>query len=210
MQTGQQICLFDGSNFVFDAEITQTDKKQVRVKVTEQRLEDLESPLNFHLGQVISRGEKMEFTIQKSIELGVNTITPLISERCGVKLDKERLEKKVQQWQKIAIAACEQCGRNRIPQIRPVMNLEAWCAEPEQGIKLNLHPRASQSINTLSLPVKDIRLLIGPEGGLSQEEIDMTARHHFTDILLGPRVLRTETAALTAIAALQIRFGDLG
>ncbi|MDR0806777.1 MAG: 16S rRNA (uracil(1498)-N(3))-methyltransferase [Enterobacteriaceae bacterium] len=210
MQVGQQICLFDGSNYVFNAEITQSDKKQVRVRILDQQLEDVESPLNFHLGQVISRGEKMEFTIQKSIELGVNVITPLISERCGVKLDKERLEKKVQQWQKIAIAACEQCGRNRVPQIRPVMALEAWCVEPEAGIKLNLHPRASQSINTLSASVRDIRLLIGPEGGLSQEEIDMTAKHNFTDILLGPRVLRTETAALTAIAALQVRFGDLG
>lgn len=210
MQPGNKVALFDGSNQIFNAEITHIDKKQVRVQITDQRLEDRESPLNLHLGQVISRGEKMEFTIQKSIELGVNTITPLISERCGVKLDQERFEKKVQQWQKIAIAACEQCGRNRVPEIRPVIRLEEWCAEPESGLKLNLHPRASLSINTLSMPVNDIRLLIGPEGGLSQEEIDMTARYDFTEILLGPRVLRTETAALTAIAALQIRFGDLG
>lgn len=210
MQPGNKVALFDGSNQVFSAEITQVDKKQVRVTITDQRLDNRESPLNLHLGQVISRGEKMEFTIQKSIELGVNIITPLISERCGVKLDGERLEKKVQQWQKIAIAACEQCGRNRVPQIRPAIQLEEWCAEHEDGLKLNLHPRASQSINTLSTPLKNIRLLIGPEGGLSQNEIDMTARYGFTDILLGPRVLRTETAALTAIAALQIRFGDLG
>ncbi|WP_159565933.1 16S rRNA (uracil(1498)-N(3))-methyltransferase [Budvicia diplopodorum] len=210
MQPGNKVLLFDGSNQVFSAEITLVDKKQVRVQIADQQVDDRESPLNLHLGQVISRGEKMEFTIQKSIELGVNIITPLVSERCGVKLDRERLEKKVQQWQKIAIAACEQCGRNQIPLIRPAIRLEEWCAEPDEGLKLNLHPRASQSINTLSMPIKDIRLLIGPEGGLSQEEIDMTARHGFTDILLGPRVLRTETAALTAIAALQIRFGDLG
>lgn len=210
MQPDHQLMLFDGSNHVFDAVITRVDKKQVLVNIVDQREENLESPLNFHLGQVISRGEKMEFTIQKSIELGVNVITPLISERCGVKLDKERLEKKVQQWQKIAIAACEQCGRNRIPEVRPVMNLEQWCSESDGGIKLNLHPRASQSINTLTMPVQNIRLLIGPEGGLSQDEIDMTANYDFTDILLGPRILRTETAALTAIAALQVRFGDLG
>lgn len=210
MQPGNKIWLFDGSNQIFNAEISQIDKKQVRVKITDQQLDDRESPLNLHLGQVISRGEKMEFTIQKSIELGVNIITPLISERCGVKFDGERLEKKVQQWQKIAIAACEQCGRNRLPLIRPTIHLEEWCAEPEDGLKLNLHPRASQSINTLSTSVKDIRLLIGSEGGLSQNEINMTARYGFTDILLGPRVLRTETAALTAIAALQVRFGDLG
>ncbi|RBQ32915.1 16S rRNA (uracil(1498)-N(3))-methyltransferase [Rahnella aquatilis] len=210
MQPGQAIQLFDGSNQVFDASITQVDKKSVRVSLSEGVLSDNESPLNLHLGQVISRGEKMEFTIQKSIELGVNTITPLFSERCGVKLDGERLEKKLQQWQKIAIAACEQCGRNRIPDIRPVMQLEAWCAEQDDSLKLNLHPRASHSINTLPLPVSHVRLLIGPEGGLSADEIAMTSGYGFTDILLGPRVLRTETTALTAITALQVRFGDLG
>ncbi len=176
----------------------------------EGKIDDRESPLHIHLGQVMSRGEKMEFTIQKSIELGVNLITPLFSERCGVKLDSERLNKKLQQWQKIAIAACEQCGRNRVPEIRPAMDLEAWCAEQDEGLKLNLHPRASNSINTLPLPVERVRLLIGPEGGLSADEIAMTARYQFTDILLGPRVLRTETTALTAITALQVRFGDLG
>ena len=210
MQPGQAIQLFDGSNQVFEASITQVDKKSVRVSLSEGVLSDNESPLNLHLGQVISRGDKMEFTIQKSIELGANTITPLFSERCGVKLDGERLEKKLQQWQKIAIAACEQCGRNRIPEIRPAMQLEAWCAEQDDSLKLNLHPRASQSINTLPLPVKHVRLLIGPEGGLSADEIAMTSGYGFTDILLGPRVLRTETTALTAITALQVRFGDLG
>lgn len=210
MSQGQALLLFDGSNQVFDAEITQADKKSVRVRVGEGRLEDRESPLNLHLGQVISRGDKMEFTIQKSIELGANTITPLFSERCGVALSGERLEKKLQQWQKIAIAACEQCGRNRVPQVRPAMALEAWCAEQDDSLKLNLHPRASHSINTLPLPVNHVRLLIGPEGGLSADEIAMTSGHGFTDILLGPRVLRTETTALTAITALQVRFGDLG
>ena len=210
MTSGQHLELFDGSNLTFAAEITQFDKKRVKVSITTSQTDDRESPLYLHLGQVMSRGEKMEFTIQKSIELGVNVITPLFSERCGVKLDAERLAKKIQQWQKIAIAACEQCGRNRVPEIRPAMTLEAWCSEAESGLKLNLHPRASHSINTLPQPVERVRLLIGPEGGLSAEEIAMTAQHGFTDILLGPRVLRTETTALTAITALQVRFGDLG
>jgi 16S rRNA (uracil1498-N3)-methyltransferase len=210
MGAGQAIQLFDGSNQVFDAEISRADKKSVQVRIVRGEIDDRESPLHIHLGQVMSRGEKMEFTIQKSIELGVSLITPLFSERCGVKLDAERLNKKLQQWQKIAIAACEQCGRNRVPEIRPAMDLEAWCAEEEQGLKLNLQPRASASINTLPLPVERVRLLIGPEGGLSADEIAMTARYQFTDILLGPRVLRTETTALTAITALQVRFGDLG
>ncbi|MGM3190747.1 16S rRNA (uracil(1498)-N(3))-methyltransferase [Dickeya dadantii subsp. dieffenbachiae] len=210
MNAGQALQLFDGSNQVFDAEIVQAGKKNVRVRYAAGQTENRESPLHLHLGQVMSRGEKMEFTIQKSIELGVNVITPLLSERCGVKLDGERLEKKIAQWQKIAIAACEQCGRNRVPEIRPVQTLESWCAEPDNGLKLNLHPRAAHSINTLPLPVSRIRLLIGPEGGLSADEIAMTATQGFTDILLGPRVLRTETTALTAITALQVRFGDLG
>lgn len=210
MQVGQQITLFDGSDYEYLTEITEVSKKNVTVRIQDQQQSSVESPLDIHLGQVISRGDKMEFTIQKSVELGVNTITPLISERCGVKLDKKRFEKKLHQWQKIAISACEQCGRNRVPQIRPIMSLEEWCQEEYSGLKLNLHPRAPYSINTLPQPVKQVKLLIGPEGGLSADEIDMTTNYHFEQTLLGPRVLRTETAALTAITALQVRFGDLG
>ena len=210
MGKGQEIQLFDGSNQVFDAVITDASKKNVMVEIQRGAVDDRESPVHIHLGQVMSRGDKMEFTIQKSIELGVSLITPLFSERCGVKLDAERLNKKLQQWQKIAIAACEQCGRNVVPEIRPAMDVEEWCAEQDDALKLNLHPRTSASINTLPQPVERVRLLIGPEGGLSADEIAMTARYQFTDILLGPRVLRTETTALTAITALQVRFGDLG
>lgn len=210
MQEGQQVLLFDGSGAEFPAVIASVSKKSVEVKLTERVERNSESPLDLHLGQVVSRGDKMEFTIQKSVELGVNTITPLISERCGVKLDHKRFEKKLDQWQKIAISACEQCGRNTIPEIRPIMKLEEWCAEKYDGLKLNLHPRAKYSINTLPSPVEKVRLLIGPEGGLSAQEIDMTQEYQFEETLLGPRVLRTETAALTAITALQVRFGDLG
>ncbi|MCG9624460.1 16S rRNA (uracil(1498)-N(3))-methyltransferase [Vibrio mediterranei] len=210
MKEGQEVLLFDGSGHEFPATITQIGKKNVDVDIQEKVSASIESPLDLHLGQVISRGDKMEFTIQKSVELGVNTITPLISERCGVKLDAKRFEKKLQQWQKIAISACEQCGRNTIPEIRPIMSLEQWCAEPSKALKLNLHPRAKYSINTLPEPVTKVRLLIGPEGGLSAQEIEMTEQYQFEETLLGPRVLRTETAALTAITALQVRFGDLG
>ncbi|MFA0084102.1 16S rRNA (uracil(1498)-N(3))-methyltransferase [Vibrio sp. E150_011] len=210
MKEGQDVLLFDGSDHEFPATIHEVTKKSVTVMLTKKIANSIESPLDLHLGQVISRGDKMEFTIQKSVELGVNTITPLISERCGVKLDPKRFEKKMQQWQKIAISACEQCGRNTIPTIRPIMPLEQWCAEPSDALKLNLHPRAKYSINTLPEPIKKVRLLIGPEGGLSPQEIEMTEQYQFEETLLGPRVLRTETAALTAITALQVRFGDLG
>lgn len=210
MKVGEQIILFNGTNQITPAVIQQIDKKSVIVKTSTTMLDNRESPLNIHLGQVISRGEKMEFTIQKSVELGVTSITPLLSERCGVKLDETRLDKKVQQWQKIVISACEQCGRNVIPIINPVTKLENWCANLTDSLKLNLHPKARHGINQLSTTHHNISLLVGPEGGLSEDEINMTSNYDFTDILLGPRVLRTETAALTALTALQLRFGDLG
>lgn len=210
MQIGQEILLFDGSGAQFPAVITRIDKKSLNLDVLKRVERSIESPLDLHLGQVVSRGDKMEFTVQKSVELGVNSITPLISTRCGVKLTPERIDKKWQQWQKIAISACEQSGRNIVPIIRPVMHLDAWVQEAFDGLKLNLHPRAAYSINTLPEAVKCARLLIGPEGGLSADEIATTRQWGFEDVLLGPRVLRTETAALTAITALQVRFGDLG
>lgn len=209
MQAGQELVLFDGRGGQYPATIQAVGKKQVQVQLAELDPVEVESPLAIHFGQVISRGDKMEFTIQKSVELGVTVITPLFSERCGVKLNGERLDKKLEQWQKIAISACEQCGRNRIPEIRPAMELAAWLAEPTEELKLNLHPRAPYSINTLPEPSHGIRLLIGPEGGLSAAEIEQAREHGFADMLLGPRVLRTETAGLTAITALQCRFGDL-
>lgn len=210
MAAGQPLQLFDGSNWLFNAVIRFIDKKTVMAEVLTGKLVNRESPLHLHLGQVISRGEKMEFTIQKSIELGVNVITPLFSERCGVRLDEARLEKKRQQWQKIAIAACEQCGRNQLAVIRPAMPLVSWCMEQDTSLKLNLQPRATVHISQLPRPVSHIRLLVGPEGGLSDEEIALTAGHQFIDILLGPRILRTETTALAAITALQVCFGDIG
>ena len=211
MVEGEQLELFDGSNHIYPAIITESNKKSVKVNILGRELSDKESNLKIHLGQVISRGERMEFTIQKSVELGVNVITPLWSERCGVKLDGERMDKKIQQWQKIVIAACEQCGRNVVPEIRPLMKLQDWCAEDDGAIKLNLHPRAQHSIKTLPMIPKDgVRLLIGSEGGLSEQEIVQTQQKGFTEILLGKRVLRTETASLAAISALQIYFGDLG
>ncbi|GIU50548.1 ribosomal RNA small subunit methyltransferase E [Shewanella sairae] len=210
MSSGEQVSLFNGDGNDYLAEIISASKKNVEVQVLSCEANNSESPLNLHLGQVISRGDRMDFTIQKSVELGVNTITPLFSERCGVKLTGERLEKKIQQWQKIVISACEQSGRSVVPVVRPAMQLADWCAEQSDAVKLNLHPRASHGVNGLTLPNNRVRLVIGPEGGLSAPEIAMTEEHQFTDVLLGPRVLRTETAALTTISALQLKFGDIG
>ena len=210
MKEGEQIILFDGSNHIFHARLQAVEKKQIIAKIDSSELDDRESPLAIHLGQVISRGDRMEFTIQKSVELGVKTITPLWAERCGVKLNDERQDKKLQQWQKIAIAACEQCGRNENPEIRPMMKLTDWCKEQDNMLKLNLHPRAKYTIRQLPhIPPEGVRLLIGSEGGLSAEEIQMTEKEGFTEVLLGKRVLRTETASLATITALQVCFGDI-
>ena len=197
MNEGDAIILFDGSNHIFHATLQAVEKKQIIAKIHSSELDDRESPLHIHLGQVISRGDRMEFTIQKSVELGVKT-------------NEERQDKKLQQWQKIAIAACEQCGRNEIPEIRPMMKLTDWCKEQGGMLKLNLHPRAQYTIRQLpNMPKEGVRLLIGSEGGLSPEEIRMTEAEGFTEVLLGKRVLRTETASLAAITALQVCFGDI-
>ncbi|MGB5446290.1 MAG: 16S rRNA (uracil(1498)-N(3))-methyltransferase [Psychromonas sp.] len=209
LKVGAQIILFNGLGGEVTATLTEVQKRNCSVLINSFNETNNESPLHLHLGQVISRGDRMEFVIQKAVELGVNEITPLISERCGVKLDPERMAKKLQQWQKIAISACEQSGRNIIPIIHETVDLAVWCSAVDQATKLTLHPRAKYSINTLPENINRIRLLIGPEGGLSDPEITLTESLNFTETLLGPRILRTETAALSAITALQCRFGDL-
>ncbi|MEH6451574.1 MAG: 16S rRNA (uracil(1498)-N(3))-methyltransferase [Psychromonas sp.] len=209
LKVGAQITLFNGQGGEFIATLSDVQKRTCSALINSFQETNNESPLHLHLGQVISRGDRMEFVIQKAVELGVNEITPLLSERCGVKVNPERMEKKQQQWQKIAIAACEQSGRNIVPVIHATTQLSNWCEHSDSATKLTLHPRAKYSINTLPSDIQRIRLLIGPEGGLTDNEIDLTENLNFTETLLGPRVLRTETAALTAITALQCRFGDL-
>ncbi|TLU66808.1 16S rRNA (uracil(1498)-N(3))-methyltransferase [Thalassotalea litorea] len=212
---GDTIAVFNGDGYEYLATLSDVAKKRANIKIFEQTPVINESPLQLHLGQVISRGDRMDFTLQKSVELGVSEITPLFSERCGVKLSNERLQKRVSQWQKIVISACEQSGRAFVPKVNDAINLEEFLQQKSDALKLNLHPRAEHSI--MGLPIEDIaashqnkvRLLIGPEGGLSNDEIETAGNQGYTEVLMGPRVLRTETAALTAITALQCRFGDL-
>jgi len=210
LKEGDAITLFNGEEaFQYNAVLANVSKKsaQAEIKTKEEIL--TESPLNIHLGQGISRGDRMDFTLQKSVELGVNTITPLFTERCGVKLNAERLEKKRQQWQKIVISACEQSGRAIVPIVAEPMQLSDWLKQQTKALKINLHPKAQHSIMSLPMENNRVRLLIGPEGGLTDEEITLANQNDYYDVLLGPRVLRTETAALTAITALQCKFGDL-
>lgn len=209
MSPGQSITLFCGDGFDYLTTINEVTKKSVTVDVTDKTAVDNESPLNIHLAQGISRGDKMDFTIQKSVELGITDITPIFTERCGVKLKGERLEKKHQQWQKIAISACEQSGRATVPTIHAPIDFNEFIQQKTEQLKLNLHPRASISVSGLSLPEQGVRFVIGPEGGLNDQEIEAASDNGYQEILMGPRILRTETAALTLLTALQVQFGDL-
>lgn len=214
LKNGDNITLFNGQEHLGDlgeyqAELTNVSKKSAQAIIHSFEKISNESPVNIHLGQAISRGDRMDFTLQKSVELGVNTITPLFTERCGVKISAERLQKKVDQWQKIVVSACEQSGRCFVPEVKTPVLLNEWLSQSSSALKLNLHPKAEHSIISLPEENQRIRLLIGPEGGLSDSEIEKAKESAFVDVLLGPRVLRTETAALTAITALQCRFGDI-
>ncbi|GAA5131576.1 16S rRNA (uracil(1498)-N(3))-methyltransferase [Thalassotalea piscium] len=201
--------LFEGKWGEFNAELINVGKKSAQALIHSFTEKNTESPLNIHLGQGISRGDRMDFTLQKSVELGVNTITPLFTERCGVKLNAERLNKKREQWQKIVNSACEQSGRCNVPEVKQPEQLTDWLAQQSTALKLNLHPKAQHSIMSIPEINDRVRLLVGPEGGLTDEEITTAEQYNFQPVLLGPRVLRTETAALTAITALQCRYGDI-
>lgn len=208
MRENSEILLFNGSDQTFDAIIRNINKRKVEVDIVGQTDQSLESPLSIHLGIAISKGDRMEMVIQKATELGITSITPLLSERTHVKLNAERQEKKHQQWQQIAIGACEQCGRNTIPFVRAVTKLERWLVDCEAEEKFVLHHRTDSQLSEIAKP-NNIALLIGPEGGLSQEEIDHAIINGFKALSLGPRVLRTETAPLAAISILQHRWGDM-
>ncbi|NTS78600.1 16S rRNA (uracil(1498)-N(3))-methyltransferase [Catenovulum sp. SM1970] len=209
LQINDEIRLFNGDGFDYYAELIDVSKKKVLAEVIRSEQRNNESPLQFHLGQVISRGDRMDFTLQKSVELGVTEITPLFSERCGVKLNAERLNKKIEQWQKIVISACEQSGRAFVPKINPAQYLQEWFSQDFEGTRLNLHPLAEQSMQDVKIKQQAVQLLIGPEGGLTDEEINQSHDYGFEDVLMGPRVLRTETAALAAISMLQCLHGDI-
>jgi 16S rRNA (uracil1498-N3)-methyltransferase len=171
---------------------------------------ETESPLKVLLAQGIAKGERMDYTLQKAVELGVNGILPVLTERSVVNLKGERLARRLQHWRGIVAGACEQSGRNCLPTVLEPIQLHAWLDScPRQNFGLVLDPSAEQGLGTLMRPVGVVTLLIGPEGGLSPEEIAMSAAAGFTGIGLGPRIMRTETASVAALAALQVLWGDL-
>lgn len=209
MRIGEQITLFRGDNREFLATILQVQKREVIVRIEQVDTVNRESPRGIHLAQGISKGERMEWVIQKAVELGVTSITPILTERSVVRLDVERTAKKEAQWQSIAIHACEQCGRNQVPTIHPISLLEAWMQQCQTPVKWILHPEATQTLRDHHEIAGDMTVLIGPEGGFSAEEFHHACEEGFHPLRLGPRILRTETAAITAMSLLQATFGDL-
>lgn len=211
VQAGDAVTLFDGRGGEYPAVVEAVTKTGVTVKVAARRAVDRESPLPLCLAQGISSGERMDYTVQKAVELGVVRIQPLATGRSVVHLDRERAAKRAAHWQAIAVAACCQCGRNAIPDVAPVMPLAAWLATPEAqtGLRLLLSPHATQGLRDIARPAGGAWLLAGPEGGLAPAEQRDAERAGFTAVRLGPRVLRTETAAVAALAAMQALWGDL-
>ncbi|MCB1776714.1 MAG: 16S rRNA (uracil(1498)-N(3))-methyltransferase [Candidatus Competibacteraceae bacterium] len=209
LKPGAPLTLFNGAGGAFAATLQEVGKREAWVQVREALPGEVESPLRVTLAQGVSRGEKMDYTLQKAVELGVAAIQPLFTERSGVDLTGERLARKVEHWRSIVIGACEQCGRNRLPALQEPRSLTDWLAQPmETGLHLLLNPLAKQSLRSLEPPTDPVTLLIGAEGGLSPAEINQTQAAGFTGVRLGPRVLRTETAGVAALAALQALWGD--
>ena len=205
LAAGACVQLFDGSGQEYIGELLEVSKKTVRVNLHETFSGMTESRLRVHLGQGLSRGERMDWAIQKATELGVAEITPIISERCEVRLKDERADKRLAHWRQIAISACEQCGRSVLPVIHSPKPLADWLTT-DADLKLVLHPVA-EPLAGYAAPTR-LAFLIGPEGGLSDAEIDRARSAGFQPARLGPRVLRTETAPVVALSVAQQLWGD--
>ena len=203
---GDAVQLFDGSGREYLGELIEVGKKAVRVELREQLAGQAESPLRIHLGQGLSRGERMDWAIQKATELGVGEITPIVSERCEVRLKDERADKRLGHWRQVAISACEQCGRSVLPVIHAPVSLAEWQGHVQAELKLVLHPVAAP-LESHTRP-HSLAFLIGPEGGLSETEVEQAKAAGFHAARLGPRVLRTETAPVVALAVAQQLWGD--
>ena len=209
LKKGQAISLFNGEGGEFLGQTVEVSRKRVLIELQSYTGRSVESDLLVVLGLGISRGDRMDFAIQKSVELGVTQLTPLMTKRCVVQLTAEKGKNKVRHWQKIAQHAAEQSGRTIRPDVDNVENLESWLKQ-QAGLKIFLDPFATQTLKQLQPEDNRVTLLAGPEGGFSEQERELAKQAGFIPVKLGPRVLRTETAALAALTAVQVLWGDLG
>jgi 16S rRNA (uracil1498-N3)-methyltransferase len=210
LSEGDSVVLFNGNGFDYICTLTAVKKNAVTAQVSSAQQIDSESPLNITLLQGISSGDRMDFTIQKAVELGVKQIQPINTQRSVVKLNAERAEKRTEHWQNIAISACEQSGRAVVPKVLAPVALDKWLSQNPRSndTRILLNPVGAKRLAAMTKPTAEIQLLIGAEGGLSPTEIALAASQGFQSIVLGPRILRTETAALTAISVMQGLWGD--
>lgn len=206
---GDRFVVFDGRGGEYLAVLEAVDRKTSRARLERFEPREAESPLEVTLAQGIAKGERMDFAIQKSVELGIHRLVPLHAERSVVQLRGERMEKKLRHWRGVAVAAAEQCGRNRIPEVTDPRGLQDLLREMAGHTGLVLHPEEGRRVRDIPLTGGPVLLLVGPEGGFSEAEVDLALRAGCHGVSLGPRVLRTETAGLAALTALQALHGDL-
>ena len=210
LRPGAPLVAFDGTGYDFRCEITAVEGDTVRVAVGERTPGLRDSPLGITLVQAVSRSERMDWTLQKATELGVRAIVPVLSARSVVRLDERQSERKLRHWKAIVAGACEQSGRSTLPEVRSPVELGRFLAEsPREGQRLVLSPAGPASLAGLATTASRVELLIGPEGGLDDHELDAATRAGFSPVRLGPRVLRTETAGIVALTVLQALWGDL-
>jgi 16S rRNA (uracil1498-N3)-methyltransferase len=209
LRDGERVTLFNGQGGEYTG-ILRHSGKRAGVDIERHLDIERESPLTVGLVQGISSGERMDLTIQKSVELGVAAIQPVSMRRSVVRLSGDKLDKRRAHWQGVVNSACEQCGRNRPPEVAAIADFDAWLKSlpTGDGLRLLLDPEATHSLNDLPIPTKPILLLAGPEGGFDPDERRNALRQGFQGVRLGPRILRTETAALAALAAMQTLWGD--
>jgi len=209
LKPGHPLILFNGEGGEYSAELISVEKRRALARIGSFQDISRESRLFTHVGLGISKGERMDFALQKAVELGISEITPVFTEHCVVQLKDSRLVKKQDHWQALIISACEQSGRNILPTLNAAQPFSHWLNIPQGMTKLILDPAANTTLSTVRLNASEVMLAIGPEGGFSQTEIKQAIERGFMGVTLGPRVLRTESAAIASLAAIQTLWGDL-
>ena len=210
VQPGQWIQIFNGTGGCYEAEITSVQKRSVSVVPRQFIPDGPDTSIRINLAQGISRGRHMDYTIQKAVELGVNRIIPLITGFSNVHLSAERSESRLSHWRGVVIAACEQSGRNIIPELMAPLSFDDWLANMSGAPVILLHPDAAGSLSAITPQPAELTIVSGPEGGFSEDEVAMAKQKGCVAVKLGPRILRTETAAIAAISACQTLWGDMG
>ncbi len=201
--------VFDGRGGEFNARIDATDRRTTTLILEDHLPQERESPLSVTLALGISRGDRMDFALQKAVELGVTRISPLLTKRSLVQLKSHRADQKLSHWRKVVISACEQCGRNRLPDLQPASDINAWISKNRAELKLVFSPYATGNLSGIPSPDGGLTILLGPEGGFSDTEIQLSIDAGFLPVSFGPRILRTETAVIAALTAVQLKWGDL-